>query len=58
MSAVTIFKIATYIEKNSRVLVCIINPDSATMNADVKSDAEVLRHEGSKTVAFEYHLSL
>jgi len=50
--------ILTYIEERASVLIAIGNADSAAVNANVKANTEVLRHEGSHAIATEDHLAL
>lgn len=47
----------TYIEELSGVLIGISNADGTTVDTDVKSDTEVLRHEGGHTVVLQDHLT-
>lgn len=48
----------TYSEEISSVGIAVINADLSAKNANVKTNAEVIRHEGAHSVTLEDHLTL
>jgi hypothetical protein len=48
----------TYSEEISSVGIAVINADLSAKNANVKTNAEVVRHEGAHSITLEDHLTL
>jgi len=48
----------TYIKELSCVLISVIDTDCTSMDANIKTNTEVLRHEWAHTITFKDHLAL